>query len=158
MPTALRHCRLSALVALATLAGLLLAPTGASAGCEAMKSAGSCPPSLAGCCSRPAAVVDSPAMVTDLAPPEVDRASVLTGIEACPAAGACSCSDRPQAPAEPAPRPARVADDGRADRGESLTFELPEPHPSSSLLGPALSPDGRPPHVPIYLRNARFLT
>ena len=49
-----RHHLRPALVALATLAGLLLAPAGASAGCEAMKSAGDCPPSMVACCCNTA--------------------------------------------------------------------------------------------------------
>jgi hypothetical protein len=149
MTSTLHHPR-PALVALATLAGLLLAPGGASAGCEAMKSAGACPPSMVSCCCTASAEADAPVK------PQGGEAAILAQ-EVCPAAGSCSCEERPEAPAEPAREPARLADDGRADRGGTLDLELPDLRPSPFRPGLRQATTGSPAHVPLYLRNSRFL-
>ena len=146
MPTAVRHILRPASLALAALAGLLLAPVGASASCEAMKSAGSCSPSQADCCCK------TPASATS----EVIQAASLSQ-EVCPAAGSCSCSDRPQAPAEPAPKSTRLLDEGRFDRGDTLAVELPDLRPSTFPIAPRPASTGSPPHVPLFLRHSRFL-
>jgi hypothetical protein len=151
MPISTRHPLRPVLVALATLAGLLLVPSGASAGCEAMKSAGTCPPSMiACCCSKATAEADAQAI------PEVDESAILSQ-EVSPAAGTCSCEGRPEAPAEPAPKPARVTNDSRTDRGGTHTIELPDLRPSPFPPGSHPAPVASPPHVPLYLRNSRFL-
>ncbi len=155
MPTVLNHHLRPALVALATLAGLLLAPAGASASCEMMTSAEGCSPSMAACCcSRP---VDAYPSADDRTRSEVETV-VIHPERICPVAGSCSCESRPQVPAEPAPKPARVADEGRPDQGGASSVEIPDLIPSSPCpAGTRPSPAAGPPHVPLYLRNARFL-
>jgi hypothetical protein len=132
-----------ALIALAALAGLLVAPAGASASCEGMAATGTCPPSkVACCCSKAEVEVDLPA---------VDSEQIL------PAASTCSCEQRPQVPATPTPKPARIADDRLADRGGEIALELPGLRLSPCPAGSTPCSWAGPPHVPLYLRNARFL-